>query len=107
MKVITYEYYLSINERDRIRVKAMREKRNIIGFVAQYEAKIADKWYPVIRYDTSHGFAHKDILHIDGRVEKQPLWFPNLNIAFTYAIQDLKIFWTFYRTMCEKEVKNG
>lgn len=31
----------------------------------------------------------KDIPHCDGQQEKQPLYFPNFNMAFTYAIQEL------------------
>lgn len=41
---------------------------------------------PVIRYDTAHGFAHIDRIYPDGQIEKQPLYFDNYNLAFTYAI---------------------
>jgi len=37
--------------------------------------------------------------------EKQPLYFPDLNIAFTFAIQDLKISWRWYRMAYEKEME--
>ena len=105
MKEITYEYYLSSDMRDRLRVKAVRERKIIRGFMVQYEAKINDNWHPVIRYDTSHGFAHRDILHANGAVEKQILWFPSYNIAFTYIIQDLKLLWALYRRSFEEEVR--
>jgi hypothetical protein len=72
--------------------------------VVQYEAFIENEWCPIVRYDTSHGFAHKDIMHHDGKQEKQPLYFPNLNMAFTFAIQDLKISWRWYRIAYEKEM---
>jgi hypothetical protein len=73
--------------------------------VAQYEALIRDEWRPIVRYDTSHGFAHKDIIHYDGDQEKPPLCFPDLSIAFTFAIQDLKISWRWYRIAYTKEME--
>lgn len=103
-KDISFVYSLSPELRDRLRVKASKTKGEIISFVVQYEAFIKGKWYPIVRYDTSHGFAHKDIIHFDGRKEKQPLYFHNFNIAFTYAIQDLKLLWNWYRTGFESEI---
>ena len=104
-KIITYFYYLSSEMVDRLRVSARKEKKRILGFTVQYEAKINNKWQPIVRYDTSHGFAHKDIMHPDGKTEKQPLYFQSFNIALTFAIQDLKILWKWYRESYEKEVK--
>ncbi len=61
-------------------------------------------WRHINRYDTSHGFAHKDVIHYNGEQEKQPLYFPDFNTAFTYAIQELKISWRWYRMAYEKEM---
>ncbi|MDL1964286.1 MAG: hypothetical protein LWW98_08155 [Deltaproteobacteria bacterium] len=33
-------------------------------FRVQYETKINQIWYPVVRYDTAHGFAHRDLLNL-------------------------------------------
>ena len=104
-KNITYFYYLSTEMVDRLRVSALKKKKKILGFTVQYEAKINNKWQPIVRYDTAHGFAHKDIIHSDGKTEKQPLYFQSFNIALTFAIQDLKILWKWYRESYEKEVK--
>ena len=86
-------------------MSALIDRGKILKFVAQYEALIRDEWRPIVRYDTSHGFAHKDIIHYDGDQEKQPLYFPDLNIAFTFAIQDLKISWRWYRMAYTKEME--
>jgi hypothetical protein len=59
-----------------------------------------------IRYDTSHGFAHKDILHFTGEEDKQPLYFQDFKMAFTFAIQDLKTSWIWYRMAYEREIEN-
>jgi len=104
IKAIEFLYTLSEELEDRLRVTALKQKGEILKFVVQYEALIGSKWRPIIRYDTSHGFAHKDIIHYNGEQEKQPLYFPGLNMAFTYAIQELKISWRWYRMAYEKEM---
>ena len=102
---IEFLYPLSEELEDRLRVTASKRKGKILKFVVQYEALVGDKWRPIVRYDTSHSFAHKDIVHPDGTKEKQPLFLPDLNMAFTFAIQDLKISWMWYRTAYEKEME--
>jgi len=102
---ISFVYSLDPETHDRLRVHALKEKEEIVSFIVQYEAFIKGNWHPIVRYDTSHGFAHKDIIHYNGRKEKQPLYFPNYNFAFTFAIQDLKLLWRWYRTGFEKEMK--
>ncbi len=96
-KEIEFLYPLSASGDDRLRVKAFKEHGGVTGFTVQYEAYIQDEWRPIVRYDTSHGFAHKDLLHPGGRVDKQPLYLPDYNLAFTFAIQDLTIGWSWYR----------
>jgi hypothetical protein len=49
--------------------------------------------------------SHRDyVIHYNGDQEKQPLYFPDFNTAFTYAIQELKISWRWYRMAYEKEM---
>jgi len=106
-KELNFIFSLSPDLEDRIRISAFKEKKKIIKFVVQYESFIRQKWRPIIRYDTSHGFAHKDIIHPNGKEEKQPLYFPNYTTAFTFAIQDLKISWQWYKNGYEEELKNA
>jgi len=105
MQEIEYVFFLSSEMEDRLRVLAHKESKEILEFLVQYEAFIQGKWYPIVRYDTAHNFAHKDTLHPDGRAEKQPLYFNNYNLAFTYAIMDLKRFWKEYREKYQGELK--
>lgn len=42
------------------------------------------------RYDTAHGFAHRDLLNKHGMVEKTPLFNQYYNDALTFAERDLK-----------------
>ncbi len=105
MQEIEYVIYLSVEATDRLRVSAQKEKGDIVEFVVQYEALISEKWQPVVRYDTAHGFAHKDIIKPKGETIKQPLYFETYNIAFTFATLDLKANWKQYRDTFEKEIK--
>jgi len=104
-KEIAFNYYLSEELEDRLRVSALRRKGEIVKFVVQYEVLIKQEWRAVVRYDTSHGFAHKDIIHYEGEEEKQPLYFQDFNMAFTFAIQDLKTSWKWYRIAYEREME--
>ena len=103
---IEFLYPLSEEVEDRLRVSALRQEGEIIRFVVQYEAFFNGKWKAIVRYDNSHGFAHKDIVHSGGEVDKQPLHFQDFNMAFTFAIQDLKNSWKWYRIAYEREMEN-
>jgi hypothetical protein len=84
----TFQFLL---ERDAaVRVRFVRSRGKITSFVVQLECWIADHWYPVVRYDTAHGFAHCDRLHPDGTQEKQALPIRDFNEALTYAQDDLR-----------------
>lgn len=105
MKIVEYVTPLGFDGRRRTR--HIRRGNNIIEFVVQYELKVNNKWHPVVRYDTVHGFAHKDILSYKGDVKKEPLPFNDLNLALTFAEKDLKDNWQTYRISFLKEVKSN
>ena len=86
----TTEYVTPVGSNGRRRTKHTRIDNTIIEFVVQYEISIKDKWYPVVRYDTVHGFAHKDILSYKGDVRKEMLPFDYFNLALTFAEKDLR-----------------
>ncbi len=97
---------LSERKEDRLRVRALKEKGRITQFVVQYEALIRDDWRVIVRDDTAHRFAHKDLLHSSGRIDKQPLFHMDFNMALTFSIQDLKVSWQWYRAGYEKEIED-
>jgi len=90
---------------DRIRVHVVIEKGKVVDVVIQYESRIKDKWHAIVRYDCSHGFFHRDILTLKGDEIKQPIPIKNLNDALTYAEQDLKDRWEWYKDKFKKGVK--
>ncbi len=66
-------FTVMLTSEDRYRHHHLRFKKDVLGFVVQYETKLEGKWLPVVRYDTQHGFAHRDLL--DRRGRKQRLQF--------------------------------
>ena len=101
---IEYLFYLTAEATERLRVITRKDKGDILEFVVQYETFISGEWRPVVRYDTAHGFAHKNIIRANGEVVKQPLSFETYNMAFTYATIDLKMNWRQYKESLEKEL---
>jgi len=82
--------YIALLEQEiQVRISFVRERSQILAFVVQLEYFYQNKWYPVVRYDTAHQFAHCDILYPDGRQEKHPLDVNNYNEALTYAQNDI------------------
>jgi hypothetical protein len=82
-------YVVALDHDIQLRIYFTRERNQITSFVAQLEYFVNDKWYSVIRYDTAHEFAHRDILRPDGSQDKQPMPVTDYNEALTYAQQDL------------------
>ena len=105
MHEIEYLFYLTADEADRLRVTARKDEGKILEFVVQYETLISEEWRPVVRYDTAHGFTHRDLIKANGEVVKQPLFFETYNMAFTHATLDLKINWRQYKESLEKELR--
>ena len=103
MKIVEFTAPLGLDNRRRHR--NVRVKKKIIEFMVQYETKIGDEWYPVIRYDTAHGFAHVDKLSPDGRIEKKKLNFTNFKDALNYAVEDININWRKYKQKFLEEIK--
>ncbi len=91
------EYTIRIGPNDRYRHLHIKQREKIVFFRIQFETKIKDIWYPVVRYDTSHGFTHRDLLDSRGQVKKTPLFNQDFNDALTFAESDLKTNWEYYK----------
>lgn len=103
-RTIEYLYLLSAEATDRLRVRARRIGRDVVAFAVQYEALLEGRWHPIVRFDTAHGFAHRDVMHPDGRVDKEPLPWDTYPVALTFATQELKANWYRYRQRYEEEL---
>ena len=91
----------------RVRQSYLLHKGKILEFVIQLEIYIKNKWFAVVRYDTAHGYPHRDYLHPDGRVDKTPLFCSTYNEALTFAEEDIKNNWELYKEYFIKEVSEN
>jgi len=101
----TKSFVYAIDSDCRIRHYHQQQKSQILGFVVQLEVRVAEIWHPVVRYDTAHGFAHRDQLHHRAPTEKSPLAIETFNQALTLAERDLRENWQDYRAGFLEEVK--
>lgn len=93
MKVV--EYVVILDDGVRKRHYHRSEKGEILEFIVQLEIRIDDAWYPVLRYDCAHDFAHIDYYDLPGGKCKV-----NLHLGFNQAVivadDDIKENWERY-----------
>jgi hypothetical protein len=88
------EYIRDFTGDVRYRVRFAVEKGKVGEFVVQLELQIAEQWNPVVRYDTAHGFAHRDQYNANGIVGHHELLpVSDYNSALTFAIEDVRTNW--------------
>ena len=70
------------------------------GFIVSGDNHLLDleeKWLPVVRYDTRHGFAHRDLLDKNGKKQKTPMFTEDYSEALTFAEYDIQSNWRIYK----------
>lgn len=107
MEMKTKEFFTFYAPDCRKRHFHRRTKNEIVEFVVQLEVLIGKQWRPVIRYDTSHRFAHCDILHWKGKIEKVAMPTLDFRTALTFADEDLRENWNVHRERFLKEASNN
>jgi hypothetical protein len=95
-------FVITLTQDDEILVHLEREDRTVVKFSVQYRARIRGEWRSVVRFDTAHRRAHKDICYPDGTQERQELELDDYGVALTYALRDVKVRWEFYRERYER-----
>jgi len=98
-------YIFMLSDEDRKRHEHLIDKGKVSGFVVQYEVLISDKWMPVVRYDTAHGYAHKDLINPDGTKEKIFIGVADFNEALTLADKDINENWERYKERFLRRLK--
>jgi len=68
----------------------------VTRFTVQLEVLAEGQWQPVVRYDSSHRFAHCDLYRPGGQVIKRDLKM-TFEEALTYSLSDLRDNWESYR----------
>jgi len=99
------EFVIPFTRLDRYRHYHVRIKGRVIDFSVQYETFLDGEWIPVVRYDTSHGFAHRDLMSRKGQRRKTPLFVVDMNEALTFAENDIKDNWEMYKERFMKETE--
>jgi hypothetical protein len=81
-----------------MRVRIRAGHRVVVRFSVQYETDLDETTYPVVRYDTAHGYAHRDLLNRAGyNIDK--LYLGNASRfgqVLNDAIAEIKTNWTTY-----------
>jgi hypothetical protein len=92
------QYFITLStEDDRIRVDFTTDQGEVSALrVVQYETRVQGIWQPVARYDTVHGFFHRDVFTARGSM-KYRVAIADLGEALTFAIDDLKTNWHLYK----------
>ena len=96
---------LSVDGRNRYRHRHVLEKDQIVEFSVQFEAHIAGRWRPIVRYDSAHGFGHRDLMHSDGTTTKTSFQYWDYAEVLIYGERDLKQNWRAYRENYLKELE--
>jgi hypothetical protein len=97
--------YLDAAQVNRYRHWHMWDRGEVTEFMIQYETFIGDRWHPILRYDSAHGQAHRDLIHPDGTQTKE--MYPNYSYAeiMTIGQRDIIENWLTYRANYVKEFK--
>lgn len=106
MPIKTVSYIAQLIPDTRRRHTHIRVKGEIISFVVQLEIFVKNRWFPITRYDTVHGYAHKHLFRYSGEQEQTQLFTHNYAEALEFADADIKTNWEFYRERFLKEVQN-
>lgn len=99
------EFLYNLTQSDRKRTRIITERGKVAEFTIQYETMVFqhllfeyEAWRPVVRYDTSHGLPHKDMLDLNGQL-KEKIWLYNMSYedALSYAEKDINANWEVYK----------
>jgi len=91
------QYIRILSEDSRVRVKFGLAEGEVKCFSVQLEIQKGEIWNPVVRYDTAHGFPHKDVLQAKGKWVKIPFGFGSLGLIWNWALTDISQNWMLYR----------
>ncbi|MDI6754578.1 MAG: hypothetical protein QME78_09325 [Thermodesulfobacteriota bacterium] len=101
----TKSYIFMLTDKDRKRHEHTVEKGKVTRFVVQYEILMEESWRPIVRYDTFHGYAHKDLINPDGSKEKIFMGLTSLNEALALADMDINENWERYKERYLRRLK--
>ncbi len=91
-KEASKEVLIPIKWDARLRLRLFRKKGKVLtAFTSQLEYYYENKWRHVVRYDTAHGFVHRDFYSPLGKQKrKEKIDIQNLKEAVLFADKDLR-----------------
>ena len=90
------EYLILLDVNVRKRHYHFTESGKVVKFMVQLEVRPEGSWKPVVRYDCSHDYAHKDCYNREGRSKKVNLCL-DYRDALNLADDDINENWQIYR----------
>jgi hypothetical protein len=84
---------------DWLRMRFTTARGQVASFTAQYETVLDDTVLPVVRYDTAHGFAHRDRLNRRGELVENRALPSSMSYAeaLNFAERDIRLNWRRYK----------
>jgi len=98
----TVEFHRFFDNDNALRVRFDVDHGEVLSFVVQLESWIDNKWKAVVRYDTAHGFAHRDKMHSRKDTEKVEISVRNYKEGLNFAVDDMEANWRDYRRRYEE-----
>ena len=98
----TVEFRRFFDDDTALRVRFDVDHGEVLSFAVQLESWIDSKWIAIVRYDTAHGFAHRDKMHSRKGTEKVEIPVRNYKEGLNFAIDDMEANWRDYRRRYEE-----
>jgi hypothetical protein len=99
----TVEFRRLFDDKNAARVRFELKRNRVLRFVVQLECRFNDEWHPVVRYDTAHNFAHRDVLLLLAK-PKRPNW-PSRTI--TKLLRSPSTIWRTTGRTTDGDTSNG
>jgi hypothetical protein len=90
------EYIIPYSEDVRKRHYHKTIKGKVVKFMVQLEVTHEGIWKEVVRYNCTHGFAHRDAYNLSGKHVKEELYL-SFEDALTLADDDIDDNWETYK----------
>lgn len=97
MPEIDYDAPLDDDGLEWIRFRIVTVGGQVVSFMVQYETTVGDQRLPVVRYDNSHGFCHRDWLDRRGNVVEKQRLPGSPAVVLNVGKQDIQDYWERYR----------
>lgn len=94
-----YVKALGADDQNRLRVRIWTRSGAVTRFTVQYELVVAGEFVSAVRFDTAHGFAHRDRMDLRGHQVAKEAFADALPLktVLTMAMGDLMQNWERYR----------